>query len=281
MMASDGSPASSPVIQYWDMAKPPGYVAELIETFRKLNPDRRHRLFDEGRAERFIATNVGAREASAFRSCAVPAMQADYFRYCAVLVLGGVYVDVGFRCVSSLDSLIAGCPGGLLFRRDPPGYLLNGCFFFAAPGHLLLRLTLDVATANIEARAVEMVQLVTGPWIFSALWLLYRLVSDDTELRFEPGDYPSRVVERLGEAAAAVFPTRGAFEVAKGMIRPLLEVVGSSARLERAFEGVRVAPTEEMRRWICEAEDELPYRRTDLYWINWQKRGRSIFVDRP
>jgi Glycosyltransferase sugar-binding region containing DXD motif len=266
-----------PIIQYWDAPPRPGYIAELLETFRERNPQMRHLVFDEVAAEELIAEHFTAREVAAFRACGVPAMRADYLRYCAVLALGGVYADVGFRCRRSLQALIDATGGGLLLRQDPEGFLINGFFLFNAAGHPLLRLALDVATANIERRPSQRVQMVTGPWIFSALWVLLRLGEDDALRR----DAMEHGIERLAEPfvreAASMAPTPAGRKAIPPMVEPLFEAVGEYGRIAAAFEGVRIAPLETVTDLIDSSPDSLPYKRGETYWINWQRDGRTIF----
>lgn len=264
------------IAQYWDSGAPPDDVSAQLATFRELNPDLSHRVFDEERAARLIADRFGKRELAAFRACAVPSMRADYFRYCAILAFGGVYADVSFGCRAPLRSMLARFDDGLLFRREPPGYVLNGFFAFSRPGHPLLRLALEIATENIERRACELVQMVTGPWIFSGLAALDRLAST--------AGHRQAVAERgldcleapLRREAVARALTPGAREGVERMVEPLIESVGELGRLERAFDGVQVASYEAMGAWIGETEPPPAYKRSDSYWVNWQRRN-SIF----
>lgn len=254
--------AGAPIVQYWDTEEVPGYVAELLASFAELNPDTSHRLFSERTAEELIGDRIGNRAVEAFRACGVPAMQADYFRYCAVYVLGGVYVDADFRCVTPLGPLLTGPPSGTLFGRPelPPRWrvpelewrervgpyrvVMNSFFAFPAPGHPLLELAIEIATANVERRIGEDVALVTGPAIFTALYLLRELASFDAFLAYAEG---------------------GAMERSARLV---CETVGDHERVLRAFEGVDLAPEEESRVFVRSPESPLPYKDTDDHWVN-------------
>lgn len=250
-MAQEQGGCGPSLVQYWHSEQVPAEIEVLTETFRELNPDLHHRVYCEREAEEFIANNYTSREVAAFRACAVPAMQADYFRYCAVLAQGGIYADADFRCVQPLRGLIDGVAGGLLFRREPQTTLINGFFAFDAPGHPLLRLTLDVATANIERRAARKVHAVTGPWLFTSLAALNRLGS------FDAGRKAGAGVHRLAEV--------------------LVEAIGDFARVTEAFERVRVVPFRTALDWIGEAGTPLAYKQSDEHWIHWPERKGSIF----
>jgi mannosyltransferase OCH1-like enzyme len=242
------------IIQYWHSEDVPTDVAELVMGFRELNPDLNHQLFHEAEAEEFIRSHYTEREVAAFRTCAVPAMQADYFRYCAVLALGGLYADAGLRCRRRLRNLIESIDDGLLLRKeDPPEVVVNGLFVFDRPGHPLLRLVLDVATANIERRVAGRVNMVTGPWIFSGLAELYRLGS----------------LEAAREA-----PLSPGLERVAGVMR---EVVGSFERVATAFAGVQIETLDWVESWIDVPPAPLRYKHGEDHWIDWEKRRGSIF----
>jgi len=239
------------LVQYWHSEQIPTEIEALTATFHDLNPDLHHHVYCEAEAEEFIAAHFTSREVTAFRACAVPAMQADYFRYCAVLALGGIYADADFRCVQPLRELIGTTAGGLLFRREPKTTLINGFFVFDEPGHPLLRLTLDVATANIEHRAAKKVHAVTGPWIFTSLAALHRLGS------FEAGRSTGAGIHKLATV--------------------MVEAVGDFKRVVEAFERVRVVPFRAAMEWIGEAGTPLDYKQGNEHWIDWHERNGSIF----
>lgn len=244
------------VIQYWNTERRPGYIDDLMTSFSERNPDLQHLVFDESESAAFIARHFSAREADAFAACAVPAMQADYFRYCAVLALGGVYADADVECLRPLGPLVESTPVARLFRR-PSGVVVNAFFLFRAAGHPLLRLTLDVATANVECRASGGgVWLTTGPGIFTSLHMLAEAGSADAFIA-RAGDRPPTDAEAFLRSA-----------------RLICEVVGSQRRVERAFEGVTVSSVRSGLSWVGVERAPLPYKQTDS---DWRNVGGSIY----
>lgn len=249
---------SIPLIQYWDTEEVPDPIAELIDTFSEHNPDRRHLVFSESSAEQLISTHFSAREVAAFRTCAVPAMQADYFRYCAVHALGGIYVDADIKCTSSLRPLARQGDFNKVFQRftnmdgrpRPFPSIVNGFFIFNSPNHPLLRLTLDIATANIENRVVEDVWATTGPGILTALHLLHSADSVDAFIKSCRG-------YRVELTAKTV-----------------CEVVGGPARAAEAFIGVDLGPVEELAPWLQIQGFPRPHMKSENHWLRWQA---SIF----
>jgi Glycosyltransferase sugar-binding region containing DXD motif len=249
--------------QYWDSEEVPADVAALIATFRDLNPDFRHRVFSEAGTERFLAERFGPREVAAFRACAIPSMQSDYFRYCFLLAFGGVYADADYRCVASLRSLLDDSAGGELFlgprTHDLNGHetrrMFSGLIAFRQPGHPFLRVALDIATANMEARVAERIWPV-GEHVVPAIWMTVG-PGILTAMRFlrEWGSFET-FLERIAGTLAEPF----------GEL--YCEAIGDYDRIVEAFEGVRVSPYESMFAWIDQAEDPLAYKKTDVHWHN-------------
>jgi hypothetical protein len=254
-----GKPA---IVQYWHSEEIPGYIAELLASFGAANPEMRHLVFSMRKAERTIGEHFGGREVEAFRACAVPAMQADYFRYCAVHALGGVYADADFRCLTSLRNLLDGPQSGTLFGRPelPPRWrnpqfewreragpyrvVMNSFFAFPSPGHPLLELAVEIATAGVEGRVAEDVALVTGPAIFTSLYLLRETGSFEEFVRYAEG---------------------GALEPSS---RLLCETIGDYERVGRAFAGVSMPAETEARAWVGSPDAPLPYKDTEAHWMN-------------
>jgi hypothetical protein len=249
--------------QYWNSPVVPDYVAELIATFRDRNPSFEHTLFDEAETERFIAEHFTPRELSAFRACAIPSMQSDYFRYCFVLAMGGVYADADFRCVRSLNPLVENLDKGKIFL-SPTAHTVkgrdarriwSGFFAFREPGHPLLELALEIATANVEARIPERVWSV-GENVVEGIWLTVG-----------PGVLSlMRLIRDWGSFDAFLDATAGTAAEPFGEL--YCETIGEYARIVDAFDGVEISPFESMLTWIERVTDPLAYKQTDVHWHN-------------
>jgi hypothetical protein len=235
------------IVQYWHSDRPPRHVVKLLETFSRCNPGAPHLVFDEAKADEFLAQHFSARELSAFRTCAVPAMQADYFRYCAVYALGGFYSDADFECLEGVGSMLDEGSAGILFgqQKPIPGWLAdaygwpydvgpyqavdNGVFAFAHPRHPLLGTVIEIATANIERRIADGppgIWLTAGPGVLTSMYLLLRLGSIDAFIRYSAGT--------ALEPAVPVF----------------CEIVENPARLAEMFDRVDIRPRDLRDRWV-------------------------------
>jgi hypothetical protein len=257
---TQGAPS---IFQYWDTEVIPDYVADLMATFRDRNPDFEHRVYSEVEAERFIGEHFGSREAAAFKACAVPSMQSDYFRYCSVLALGGVYADADYECIGPVreffDQLDRGeiflGPRPLTFKGRKETHIWSAFFAFREAGHPFLRLALDIATANLEARISERIW-PEGKGTIKGIWLTVG-----------PG-IPTLMhyIHEWGSLVAFDEAAKGT--AAEPFAELYLEVIGDYDRIVEAFDGVRVSPCEELLSWVADPEEPLPYKQTDLHWHN-------------
>lgn len=252
------------ISQYWDTGDPPDYVGERLDSFRDLNPDCEHRVFSEEQANRFLRARFGSREAATFGACVLPAMQADYFRYCVVHADGGVYADADLHCLARLRSLTDRLDGGQIFLSPTPRTLRgldttrvwSDFFAFKEPGHPLLALTIEIATANIERRTCEQVW-PDGRNTVAAIWLTVG-----------PGVFSLlRFMREWGSFDAFLGSVRGT--PAEPFAATYCEVVDRYDRVLEAFEDVRVSPASEQWKWVSKPPPELlPYQRSDSYWKN-------------
>jgi mannosyltransferase OCH1-like enzyme len=248
----EGQGERPPIIQYWHEEVVPDYIEEAFATFREHNPDLRHLAFSESAADALISENFDSRVAEAFRVCAVPAMQADFFRYCAVHVLGGIYCDADARCVASLRHLVEG-DGGVLFEGPERGHARNEIFAFGSPGHPLLRLSVDIATMNVEGRIWDKVWMATGPWIFRELIGMWRSGSIESvfaEARSSPRFENDTRRLRYFDALQAR--------------------IGDDAQLARTFEGIRVSPLSEAKSLVMHGGSHFLYKQTDSHFPNFK-----------
>lgn len=83
------------LVQFWDnVLSIPSDVRECMNSWKSLEKQGfNYILFDDERAEKFIAENFDSEHLEAFKLCRHPAMRADYFRLCYLLTKGGFYVD--------------------------------------------------------------------------------------------------------------------------------------------------------------------------------------------
>jgi len=79
---------------------------EIIDLWKKHNPQYKYIIHDAGDREAFIKRNFDKRVYEAYNLIIPGAYKADLWRYCILYVYGGVYIDIDTLCISSLDTFL-------------------------------------------------------------------------------------------------------------------------------------------------------------------------------
>ena len=233
------------LVQYWNSPDPPPEILACADSVRRISRGFDYRLFDRNDAEAWIASRVSMQAARAFAACAVPAMQADYFRYCYLAAEGGIYVDADFLAVADLAPLFSGTPALRLFVREDGLRVPNGLILAKAAGHPALRVALEIATQNIEAKTLESVWWATGPAIFSLLYGIHR---------YGAAAFLDRIVRSFPELPPEMFEVWDR----------ILTVVGHGD----ICADVTFSPESHMYEYVT--EPAMKYKETDTHWMRWR-----------
>lgn len=230
--------------QYWEEPDVPAEVQRQMAGFDIHSPDLVRSVRYRAGGERLIEDErYGARVWDAFEACPVPAMRADICGYCSVHTEGGLGAGAHLRCIADVQTLLADNPDGILFGwRELPAELrplltcreqvgpyraiANALYAFPRPRHPLLELAIDLAAAYVSEQVADEPALLTGPAVFTSLYLLHELGSMEA--------YRDHVRGSPLEAGAPV----------------LAETVGSQERVASSFASVRIAPIEEAGKWF-------------------------------
>ena len=101
----------------------------------------------------------------------------DMFRYCQLYEYGGMYVDMDYYCLSSVQELIEGSQGGILLPTiaQPLRYfdqtISNAWMYAAEPHHPFWLLVLAMAQVRFEsAKGVER---ASGPILLRDAWSVW------------------------------------------------------------------------------------------------------------
>lgn len=152
-------------------------IFPLFADFTYKNPTIALKYFNDSESSRYVREQCGNRAGDAYNAVRGGGMRADLFRYCVLWKFGGVYGDLSQRYRVPLHLLVDFYRDRLvLIRGQRASYDLSqhrvvGTSFMAAvPGHPLLRLALDTAVSNIEAKFYGAAPAdVTGAGMFSAI----------------------------------------------------------------------------------------------------------------
>ncbi|GAB4064169.1 tetratricopeptide repeat protein [Ancylobacter sonchi] len=157
--------------QFWDTPDLPEDVAELVDSWRDLNPGFSHTLLSLPSARDWLAQR-DARWLQAFRNVPSIAGKADLLRLALLYEEGGVYADADDRCLAPLNALLVGRE--LVLRQEHYGTIGNN-FIAARPRHPLIGLALQAAVEAALRGDRESIWLSSGPGLLTrclAGWLV-------------------------------------------------------------------------------------------------------------
>lgn len=135
------------------------------------HPGMEMRYHNNADCERLIATHFDATVLQAYQQLVPTAFRADLFRYCLLYVHGGLYMDLPYCPVVSLDSIVDFANDSLLLARDRcstrSDFHIQISFMASRPRHPTLLHAIRKVVANVQERYYGTDALdVTGPGLF-------------------------------------------------------------------------------------------------------------------
>jgi mannosyltransferase OCH1-like enzyme len=88
------------IFQTWDTKKLPPKMAECVESIKECNPEFKYYLYDDNECREFIKINFDAEVLYSYDALVPGAFKADLWRYCILYKLGGIYLDIKYKCVN-------------------------------------------------------------------------------------------------------------------------------------------------------------------------------------
>ena len=104
----EGSSIPNNVFQCWMRKR---FRKNMYNTWRSNvtnNPQFNFYVFSDADCRRFLVEHYDARTVAAYDTLLPGAYKADLWRLCALYKLGGIYMDMKFKCMSPLSNLIKG-----------------------------------------------------------------------------------------------------------------------------------------------------------------------------
>ena len=86
------------IYQTWFTKNLPLQMKKNIELIQKQNPEFTYHLYDDIECHQFIEENFSKDVLNAFEQLIPGAYKADLWRYCILYKLGGIYLDIKYRC---------------------------------------------------------------------------------------------------------------------------------------------------------------------------------------
>jgi mannosyltransferase OCH1-like enzyme len=84
----------------WNTKDLPPLMKQNYEQLQKDNPEFKHFLYDDAECREFIKTNFEQDVLDAFDKLIPGAYKADLWRCCILYKLGGIYLDIKFKCIN-------------------------------------------------------------------------------------------------------------------------------------------------------------------------------------
>lgn len=88
------------IYQTWYTKNLPLQMKKNIELIQKQNPEFNYHLYDDEDCRLFIEEHFSKDVLSAFDRLIPGAYKADLWRYCILYKLGGIYLDIKYRCAN-------------------------------------------------------------------------------------------------------------------------------------------------------------------------------------
>ena len=159
------------IIQTWEHKNFEPEFQEIIDSWKKNNPDYEYLLFDKDERSLFIKNNFNDNVYETYNLIVPGANKADLFRYCYLYINGGVYVDIDTLCIGKLDNiLLSEINLAVLidFNSNPfEGKHNLACGFIASiPKHPALLNSINFIVHNVKNNIIFQSKLdFTGPGI--------------------------------------------------------------------------------------------------------------------
>lgn len=152
------------IYQTFETLDVPVGMASSIDSWRQLNPEYEHYLFDAQQRVEFIEKFFDARVLSAYLTLIPGAFKADLWRCCVLFQLGGIYVDADMICTKRLREYISSTDSFVTCRDDPMSikFLANG-FIGSTPKHPFLKKQIDEIVNNVEQQKQCYYLDISGP----------------------------------------------------------------------------------------------------------------------
>lgn len=197
--------------QTWKTKELDGKFKEGVESWKKLNPEFEHKLYDDFDCLNFIKTNY-PQYLDFYQNLELPVHKADIFRYLVIHKYGGIYTDIDTICIKSIKEtldkpMIVGIEYLPEFNKGKTQY--NQWFFGSVPNNPIFIQTVEeiINRKNkldtwgrtimllLDSRPVtknEETYWLTGPYVFS--YLVQKIPKDSIHIydRCAFGSYDTR-----------------------------------------------------------------------------------------
>ena len=154
------------IFQTWYTKKLPPEMSECVESIKKCNPEFKYYLFDDADCRKFIGQNFDVEVLYSYDTMVPGAFKADLWRYCILYKLGGIYLDIKYKCVNGFKFITL--TDEEHFVRDRYEVLnqlaVYNALMICKPGNEILLKCIDKVVENVRNRFYGSSALhITGP----------------------------------------------------------------------------------------------------------------------
>jgi hypothetical protein len=147
------------IFQTWATKDISPEFQQIIDLWKKLNPEYEYFLYDNNDCEQFIKEHFEQRLYNAYCQIIPGAFKADLWRYCVLYKYGGVYADIDTLCLNSIDKFLTDetefmIPIDLNSNPMEGQHNLFNTFIASVPGNPILLHTIEHIVYNVENKIV-------------------------------------------------------------------------------------------------------------------------------
>jgi inositol phosphorylceramide mannosyltransferase catalytic subunit len=152
-----------PIIHFVWLGSPlPAPRQEIIDTWRRLHPSWKIKVWTDDEAKAFPFRNL-----KAFEAAKNYGEKADIFRYEILFLYGGVYADTDVECLRPFDILCKSCD---FFSGLSADHFLGNALMGAAPRHPIIKRLLDSIKPGPGDNDQKRITSSTGPVAYTKLF---------------------------------------------------------------------------------------------------------------
>ena len=154
------------IFQTWYTKDLPPKMKECVESIKMCNPEFKYYLYDDNDCREFIKHNFDIEVLYSYDTLIPGAFKADLWRYCILYKLGGIYLDIKYKCVNGFKFITL--TGEEHFVRDRYEMLnrlaIYNALMICQPGNQILLKCIKKVVENVRNRYYGSSGLhITGP----------------------------------------------------------------------------------------------------------------------
>lgn len=139
------------VYMSWKTREIPPLMYETIMNNVKENPEFDFYIFDDSECRDFILANYDEETANAFNALIPGAYKSDLWRYCIINKLGGIYMDIKFKIITPLNTLLESQKTRLIKDVNHENHIYQG-ILIAKPGEPLINECINKVKMHVKTK---------------------------------------------------------------------------------------------------------------------------------